>query len=113
MQPESAKYLWDIQEAGNLILAFTEGKGFEDYLVDVLLRSAVERQFEIIGEALAQLARRDPEIAESIQDYRKIIAFRNVLIHGYGQIDHARVWDTVNAEVPVLLARARLLLGDV
>ena len=49
-----------------------------------MARSAVERQFEIIGEALGQLARLDPAMAERITDFRRVIAFRNILVHGYG-----------------------------
>ena len=52
-----------------------------------MLRAAVEREFEIVGEALSQLAQLDPAVADRISDYRRIIAFRNLLIHGYGQID--------------------------
>lgn len=60
-----------------------------------MLRSAVERQFEIIGEALSQLARADPTLAERVPDLRRIIGFRNVLIHGYDRVDAAAVWRVV------------------
>ncbi|HXK61062.1 MAG TPA: DUF86 domain-containing protein [Acidobacteriota bacterium] len=53
-----------------------------------VLRSAVERQFQIIGEALIRLTRTDPETAAAIGDYRRIVAFRNILVHAYGAIDH-------------------------
>src|SRR3990170_8908376 len=83
MQLEAKKYLYDISEAGRLIASFTQDKAFADYERDAMLRSAVERQFEIIGEALAQLARLEQGLAERISDHRRIIAFRNILIHGY------------------------------
>jgi len=54
MQPESAKYLYDILKACEAILQFIEGKDFDDYEDDLLLRSGVERQLMIIGEALNQ-----------------------------------------------------------
>ena len=63
------------------------GKTFEQFNADIVLHSAVERKFEIIGEALAQLARADAEFAAQIPHLREIVAFRNVLIHGYAMID--------------------------
>lgn len=63
MQLEAMKYVHDIAEACEQIVAFTAGKTFSDYEGDAMLRSAVERQFEIIGEALAQLSRLNPAMA--------------------------------------------------
>ena len=75
-----------------------------------MLRAAVERQFEIIGEALSQLARRDESFAERITDYRHIIAFRNILIHGYSDVDDALVWDIVQTRLTPLRAQVNQLL---
>ena len=102
MRREAKKYLFDIATAARRTVSFTEGKTFQDYQNDAMLRSAVERQFEIIGEALAQLARLDTELAAHITDYRRIIAFRNILIHGYTQIDDLLVWDIVETKLPLL-----------
>jgi hypothetical protein len=57
-----------------------------------MLRAAVERQFEIIGEAVGNLSKIDPQSAERIRGYRRLIAFRNVLIHGYAEVDDQLVW---------------------
>jgi uncharacterized protein with HEPN domain len=76
-----------------------------------MLRSAVERQLEIVGEALAQLARIDTETASRISEHRRIIAFRNILIHGYAEIDHRIVWDVLEGKLPVVRAEARALLS--
>lgn len=76
-----------------------------------MLRHAVERNFEIIGEALKRLAERDPQIAARIGDHRQIIAFRNVLIHGYDLVDHALVWDTIESHVPILLRDVERLVA--
>ena len=60
MRREVLKYLFDIKEACKLLVDFTRGKEFSDYQRDPLLRSAVERQFGIIGEALKQAIEVDP-----------------------------------------------------
>ena len=60
-----------------------------------MVRAAVERQFEIIGEALGQLAKLEPETAGRIGDHGRIIAFRNILVHGYAGVDDMLVWDMV------------------
>lgn len=73
MQLESKKYLYDIQQAADLIGHFTQGKTFANFERDAMLRSAVERQFEIIGEALNQLAKIDPATTARINECRHII----------------------------------------
>jgi uncharacterized protein with HEPN domain len=92
MQHDSRAYLWDAREAAGAILEFVAGKTFEDYASDRLLRSAVERQSEIIGEALNQLCKIEPQWAGRIPDVPQIIAFRNVLIHGYASVNDLTVW---------------------
>ena len=93
MQLEAKKYLHDIHEAIGLLDQFTGSKTLADYVTDPMLRAAVEREFEIVGEALSQLARIDADVASRIADYRQIIAFRNILIHGYADLDQRLVWE--------------------
>jgi uncharacterized protein with HEPN domain len=88
----------DVREAADAIASFMQGRSFNDYAGDLMFRSAVERQLAIIGEALNQLARVDQGLAERIPELRRVIAFRNVLIHGYDQIDTAGVWRIVEAD---------------
>lgn len=111
MRIESKKYLYDIAQAAKLALGFIAGKTFADYGADPMLRSAVERQLEIVGEGLAQLARTDLTTASQIGEYRRIIAFRNILIHGYAEIDHRIVWNVLELKLPVVLSQASSLLG--
>jgi uncharacterized protein with HEPN domain len=92
MQRDMRAFLWDIQEAAAAIEGFVAGLDVLHYSASDVVRSAVERKFEIIGEALGQIAKRDPELRRRIPDYREIIAFRNLLIHGYATIEHSRVW---------------------
>ncbi|MEX2315697.1 MAG: HepT-like ribonuclease domain-containing protein [Pirellulales bacterium] len=111
MQLEAKKCLEDIRQAAELILQFTAGKLFEDYESDVLLRSGVERQFEIIGEAVNRLSKFDRTIVEGLPDAPRIVAFRNILIHGYDIVDDNVVWDVVQNNVAPLLARVNTLLS--
>ena len=112
MQPESPKLLEDIRVSVTFIVNQARGKALEDYLADDVLRPAVERHFEIIGEALNRLYRRDPEITARIDDHARIIAFRNILIHGYDAIDDRRVWDAIENSVPKLLQQVEELLSE-
>ena len=102
MPPESSKLLEDVRAAATFILEHTAGKTVEDYRTLDLLRPACERHFEILGEALVRLRDYDPDTLSQIPGHRQIIAFRNVLIHGYDAIDDARVWDAIQTGVPEL-----------
>lgn len=112
MRIESKKYLYDIIQASALALEFIRGKSFADYESDAMLRSAVERQLEIVGEALAQLARIDPETVSQMSEYRRIIAFRNILIHGYANIDNRIVWNVLELKLPIIHREAESALLD-
>lgn len=85
-------------------------KTLDDYRCERLLRQAIERKFEIIGEAVNRLAQHDSDTAGRISKYRQIVAFRNVLTHGYDLIDDRLVWSTIDEEVPVLLTEVEALL---
>ena len=107
---DTRKYLYDIREACDLIARFTDGKTLTDYRNDPLLRSGVERQFEIIGEALGQGIRHDPALARLISDPSRIISFRNRLIHGYATISDDVVWGILETRLPILAREVRELL---
>jgi uncharacterized protein with HEPN domain len=98
----AAKLLWDARDAAATVINFTASKDFNEYAADPLLSAAVERKLEIVGEALGQLRRVAPSIAARIPDLAKIIAFRNLLIHGYAAVDPARVWRIVQEDLPTL-----------
>lgn len=110
MRLELAKYLYDMQHAAASLAEFIEGRTWSDYERNAMLRAAVERQFEIIGEALAQLAKRDPDMAARISEYQRVIAFRNVLIHGYAEVDNRLVWDLSQTRLPKLRQQVDELL---
>jgi uncharacterized protein with HEPN domain/predicted nucleotidyltransferase len=108
---QAAAFLWDAQRAAERITSFAAGRTYDHYLDDDMLRAAVERQFEIIGEAFVGLRRVDPSLAAQLPDLPKVIAFRNVLIHGYATIDHQVVWDAIRDDLPPLLTALNQMLG--
>ena len=112
MQLELKKYLFDVRQACARIGEFTAGKTLTDYSTDPMLRSAVERQFEIVGEALNRIAKVSDSTAERISDHRRIIAFRNILVHAYAQIDDRLVFGVVEANLPTLTAEVETLLEE-
>jgi uncharacterized protein with HEPN domain len=112
MQHDSRAYLWDVRQAADAILDFVAGIDLNTYAETPVIHSAVERKFQIIGEALNQLSKSDPALAASIPDLPRIIAFRNVLIHGYAVVEHPRVWRIIKDSVPSLRAKVAALLDD-
>jgi uncharacterized protein with HEPN domain len=112
MPRDPRTYVWDAARAADLVTSFVEGRTFADYSKDDLLRSAVERQFEIIGEALNQLSKADPALAAGVPDLPRLVAFRNILIHGYAVVDDALVWDAANTKLPALRSTLTNLLAD-
>jgi len=111
MQLESKKILEDIRLASADILDFISEKTFDDYENNRMLQSAVERQFEIIGEALNRLSRIDPDTASKIRHFQRIISFRNILIHGYDIVENAVVWDVTQQDMPKLHNQVENLLA--
>lgn len=102
------KLLIDLTLACEEILSFVEGKDFANFEKDRILQLALEREFEIIGEALARLERIDQEQLQiKIPEYVKIIGFRNLVAHGYDVIDDAALWDFSNNLVPELLGKVK------
>ena len=103
-------FLWDALRAAELVQASLCGKTYEAFVEDDLVRSAVERQLQIIGEALSQLARIDPRIASNVAELRRIIAFWNILVHGYAAIDYYTVWRLIEDKLPELQVNLQVLL---
>jgi uncharacterized protein with HEPN domain len=95
--------LRQIADACSFVLSVTEGKTLEDYTSERLLRQGIERNLQIIGEAVGRLRRDDPETAARLSEYEIIVGFRNVLVHGYDLVDDGIVWDTIRTNLPLLL----------
>lgn len=110
MPLDARTYLFDIITAIEAAERFTERETFESYAANEMLVSAVERQCSIIGEAVTQLLKLEPDAA--ISNARQIIGFRNILIHNYARVSQAVVWTTVKEHLPRLQAEARDLLDN-
>ena len=102
------KLLLDIRISCEEIIEFCASKDLESLRSNWMLQLALEREFEIIGEALLRLERVEMESLESkIPEYRKIIGFRNLVAHGYDQIDDHIVWDLATNHIPDLLKKVQ------
>ena len=105
--------LFDALAAAEAIVRFMASCSLEQYESDEILRSAIERQFEIVGEALSRSLRADPTLAESLPDARQVIAFRNVLAHGYDAVVDQTVFSVATYDVPLLIEELKSRLEDV
>ena len=111
MRPDTSdeSYLWDMLDAALAIRQFVVGKNFRDYTSDRLLRGAVERHIEIMGEAAKNISKdfreKHPEVPWS-----KIISQRNVLAHEYGEIKHERIWAVATVHLLELIEKIQPLI---
>jgi uncharacterized protein with HEPN domain len=112
MERDPRAYLWDVQQAANAIEQFVAGLDAAGYAQSALVRAAVERQFEVNGEALNRLSKISPDLARRVPELREIVGFRNVLIHGYATIDNARVWQIAETSLPGLRKAVSALLAE-
>jgi uncharacterized protein with HEPN domain len=99
MQAEVAKRLLDAVVAARRIQSFTAGQTYAEFSASELVRSAVERQFGILGEALGRAMALDPELERQRPELRRIVGLRNRLIHGYDVVDDEIIWDIVQSKL--------------
>ena len=112
MARDPRAYLWDMRDAAQNVQRFIAGATLAEYTANVMLRSAVERQLQNLGEALAKLAKAEPALAMQVRDHGQIIGFRNVLVHGYVTLNHTRVWESIQSDLPALQDNLATLLAD-
>ncbi len=109
MEIEIKKYLFDIQESISSIENFLgEKRDFNIYLNNKMLRRAIEREFEIIGEALNRIEKLDSTI--QISSKKQIIGMRNRVIHGYDKIDNEIIWGIIVRHLPLLKTEIKNLM---
>jgi uncharacterized protein with HEPN domain len=111
MKDETRKNLIDIIQAAEEIDNFVCGMDFEAYQINTVVKRAVERDFEIIGEALNRIKNTDSELLAKISEHHRIIGFRNILIHGYDVVDESIVWQAVTKHLPILVGEVKEILG--
>jgi len=100
--------LWDMLDAARAAVEFTRGHRYEDLLADRMLRSAVERSLEIIGEAARRVSQEVREGSPEIS-WKSIIGLRNVLAHEYGEILYERIWMICTDRLPDLICKLEAL----
>ena len=105
-------YFSDLQRACQMVSGFVAGKSLDNYLSDPFLRSAVERQLTIIGEATRAIVDIDPAYRAQMPEAGRIIALRNILVYRYFRVEHDVVWVIVTQRVPELLAVVNELLAS-
>lgn len=104
--------LEDALHAGDSINIFISGASLAEYTSNRMLASAVERQFEILGEALGRALRADAAVSVRIPEVHDVIGFRNTLAHGYDIADDETVYENARTELPGLLEKLRGLLDE-
>ncbi len=112
MQDNPRKLLYDVGAAADAVLRFCQGRTFEEYEADDMLRSACERQFEIMGEAVVRLRESHPTVLDQITESHAIIGLRNRLAHGYDSVDSEIIWNVIRSRVPELAQTVNRILHE-
>ena len=111
MKHEIKKHLYDVNVSINSIFEYLGNKrDFKEYLNNKLLRRAIEREIEIIGEAISRILKQYPDL--KIENARRIVDTRNWVIHGYDKGDDVIIWGIVVNHLPKLQKEIQTLLKD-
>lgn len=111
MQPskQDAAYLWDMLDAAKAVREFVSNRTYIDYQKDRMLRSAVERNIEIVGEAARHVSE-DLQRAHQDIPWKSIVGQRNILAHEYGEVKHERIWAVATGRIPELIVNIEKLI---
>lgn len=102
----------DAYDAALDVVEFLAGKSLDEYLKDRVLKAAIERKIEIVGEALNVARRVDPLLEEAITDLPQIVRTRNFLVHAYHAAIHPRLYEIAEKNLPLLIRELKALLDD-
>lgn len=108
-EKDDTSYIWDMLDAAKAVREFITGRSYQDYLIDRMLRGAVERYLEIIGEAAGKVSKAFRDVHPEIP-WQKIIGQRHVLIHDYGDIEHELIWSVAANHIPDLIDKLEPLI---
>jgi len=113
MRPRDVRIpLYDMLQAADAVMAFLVDRTWEQYQSDLMLRSAVERQFEILGEAMTLALRIEPVLEARLEDARGVVDFRNVIAHDYDRLSDRAVWDIAQEHLPAFREVVSALLQE-
>ncbi len=102
MRRNPKKFMFDMLDSCRFLLELTRNETVDRYKDDRVFRGAVERELQVIGEAMLQLEALDPKAAEGFTEHSRIIGFRHVLVHGYHSLDPDLVWLVITEKLPIL-----------
>lgn len=112
MTRDREKFVFDMLDACRFVMEMTAGQDVSRYRRDRVFRGSIERELQILGEAMLQLKSLDASYAARISERDRIIGFRHKLVHGYDAIDPEVVWDIVMTRLPVLRSELETLLAE-
>ncbi len=112
MRRERCAYLHDMLDASESIFLFVAGLSFDSFVGVDVVRSAVERKFEIIGEALQQCSTLFPGSVDSIPNLREIVNQRNRIAHGYFTVNPLILWNSIQADLPGFQSEVKRLMEE-
>jgi len=113
MRRNRDKFIFDMLDSCRFLLDLTANQTVARYKSDRVFRGAVERELQIIGEAMLQLKTLSPETAAGFTEHRRIIGFRHVLVHGYYVLDPDLVWLIIEEKLPILRGELEAMLGPI
>ncbi len=109
---DGRKFLRDMLDRATFVMKVLTEHSRSELDSDRLLRSAVEREPSIVGEALYQFHKQDPQLAERIEHWNEIIRFRHVIVHGYSVLSMDMIWDVVQKDLPSLVKQLNKMLSE-
>ena len=114
MDEKILKWLFDIKLAIEEIDGYFDGKqrDFSEYTRNIMLKRAIERNLEIIGEAISRISKEDSGIVDKITNARSIIGLRNQVIHAYDNISDENIWSIITTHLPKLKEEVNELIGN-